>query len=62
MGLCTILRRWLSGDAATEEAPHTSDETGDTKTRIDDPEATAVRAIKLPAAACEELDASERES
>ena len=63
MGIVSKLQRWLAGDAADEDDSTASDEAdSDAKTTIEDAEATSLRAIKLPDAEREALDADQRES
>jgi len=60
MGLVGRLRRWISGGDEPATAGKNPDET-DGKTTIEDAEATSLRAIKLPDAERDALDADERE-
>ncbi|RJX43461.1 hypothetical protein DM826_05900 [Halonotius aquaticus] len=56
------LRRWLANNVDTEVEPATADSAdSDAKTTIDDPEATSLRAIKLPDSERAARDAEERE-
>ncbi len=56
------LRRWLANNIDTEAESATADSAdSDAQTTIDDPEATSLRAIKLPDSEREARDAEERE-
>ncbi|RJX49626.1 hypothetical protein DP106_07745 [Halonotius pteroides] len=56
------LRRWLANNIDTEAKSATADSAdSDAQTTIDDPEATSLRAIKLPDSEREACDAEERE-
>ena len=56
------LRRWLANNIDTEvESPTATSADSDAQTTIDDPEATSLRAIKLPDSEREACDVEERE-
>jgi len=62
MWLVKWMRRWLTTNSATEAEPTTADSAdSDAQTTIDDPEATSLRAIKLPDSERAARDAEERE-
>jgi hypothetical protein len=61
MCIVATLQRLLAGDAHDEETTDADPGDSDPKTTIDDAEATSLRAIKLPDAEREALDAEDRD-
>ena len=62
MRICRTLWQWLVTNLHTEAKSATADSAdSDAQTTIDDPEATSLRAIKLPDSEREARDTEERE-